>query len=671
MKHFLLLVLFITIHNSGRSQPSHCAEAFLILEKIQQQHVSPRASDTEDFRKQVLLNFAREIDPQTLYFSQTEIAKITSFPLHVARPKNNVCEIISETRLLIQNQLNEYKDFATSLLSKPLNFTTKEFFTYNINPDHNIFEEKIRLPRKWNQWLKFQVLMRMHHEARLSGKESFLNFEKRAREKVLAHVMKEISQLINPPGGIEQNLTTHFMKALATAFDPHTEFFSKDEMKEFQSSLSTKAFSWGFELSENKMGQFVINKIVPGGPAWNSNAIHKNDIVVEFNFENGTILEAMDFSLYELNSVLKDISKTKVEVTIQRMDGKLETVRLEKSEIGSEENIVRSFVLKGGEKKIGYISLPAFYTDWSDPSSKGCANDVAKELIKLKKENINGVILDLRFNGGGLVEEAVDLAGIFIDFGPLMIFKTKEEAPIILKDLNRGIAYDGPLLILINGLSASASELVAAAMQDHRRAIIAGSTSFGKSTGQMVFPLVGNDTLGFVKVTLDKIYRITGKTHQLQGVKPDILMPDFTDLYGYSERNYLSSLPSDSILKKVYYSPLAVIPLSELRTRSEKRIASSASFQKISRERNEFSSQIPLELNEFFNYMQNEEKRSEEHKNQFKSFEVVVSQFDRRMLDVDSYTKEINYQLLNEIATSPYVEESFNILTDYIKLKSK
>jgi carboxyl-terminal processing protease len=470
--------------------------------------------------------------------------------------------------------------------------------------------------------------------------------------------------------GIEQSITIHFFKALATAFDPHTEFFSKAEMVDFQTSISSKTLSWGFDFAENKIGQSTINRILPGGPAWNSNVIHQGDVVTELNFENGLVLDPLDYSSNELNNELKNPDRLRIKITLQRLDGKSEAVRLEKSEADSEENSVQGFVLKG-EKKIGYIHLPAFYTNWDDPSSKGCANDVAKELVKLKKENISGIILDLRFNGGGLVKEAVELAGVFIDFGPLMIFKEKEQA-LVLKDINRGVAYDGPLLILINGLSASASEIVAATLQDHHRAIIAGAPSFGKSTGQAVFPVVRKDTLGFVKVTQEKIYRVTGKSHQRLGVVPDIALPDLIDFFGYSEKNYTTALPNDSIIKKVYYYPLPAIPLKELSEKSVRRIESSPSFQRIRVARDNFTLNIPLELNDFLVYLsRNEtvEETTNTHGNKY--FDVITTQFDNPMLQLDSYTKEISNHLREEIAESPYVEESFKILLDYVQFKSK
>jgi len=242
-------------------------------------------------------------------------------------------------------------------------------------------------------------------------------------------------------------------------------------------------------------------------------------VLVEFRWEGQSRFDLSGIGLEELEEVLDRSNLSALELTVRQSKGLRKTVVLKKEKIETEENTVKGFVLNG-IKKIGYLSLPGFYTRWGEDGSSSCANDVAAEIIKLKGENIDGVILDIRSNGGGSLKEAIDMAGIFIDEGPLVMMTDKIGRITTLKDVNRGTVYDGPLVILINGQSASASEILAAAIQDYHRGIVVGGASFGKATGQVVFSLDPDNhqpttiqpnqsnAFGYATVTLDRLYRV-------------------------------------------------------------------------------------------------------------------------------------------------------------------
>ena len=262
---------------------------------------------------------------------------------------------------------------------------------------------------------------------------------------------------------------------------------------------------------------------------------------------------------------------TRLVLKFRKKDGTTRIVLLRKEKIENEENIVKGFVLKG-EKKIGYILLPAFYTEWENESGSSCANDVAKEIVKLKKENIDGLILDVRYNGGGSLGEAMEMIGIFVDEGPLMGQKQKAEKVIYLKDPNRGTIYNGPMALMVNGQSASASEILAASLQDYNRALIVGSNTYGKATMQQMMLLdtmtnrptqIGN-AKDIVKITTGKLYRLSGETAQMNGVSPDIVLPDAFDGLDYREKFSSFALPADKVAKNAYYKPLAALPVNEL-----------------------------------------------------------------------------------------------------------
>ena len=327
--------------------------------------------------------------------------------------------------------------------------------------------------------------------------------------------------------------------------------------------------------------------------------------------------------------------------------------------------------------------LPGFYTEWESEGGSSCANDVAKEIVKLKKENIHGLILDLRFNGGGSLGEALDLAGIFIEEGPLCLIKQKDGKIVTLKDPNRGTIYDGPLLLLVNGQSASASELVAASLQDYNRALIAGSATFGKATAQQIFPLQSGTSVitkekGYAKITMEKLYRVTGKAAQRNGVIPDVPIPDIFDKLTFREKDMPNSLIDDTVKRNAYYKPLGQLPVSLVSVKSATRLNADENFlqiasqQKIITEETQHTQPVSLKWDEV------EKELKTEMRNGFpqvKAGEVLVTaykadnhSYDKNRLGNDELFSLINKHWVKRLENDIYLEEAYRILTDYITM---
>jgi carboxyl-terminal processing protease len=370
----------------------------------------------------------------------------------------------------------------------------------------------------------------------------------------------------------------------------------------------------------------------------------------------------------------------------------VKTVALLKEKIREEENVVKSFILKG-DKKIGYISLPGFYTEWESRTGQGCANDVAKEIVKLQEEKVEGLILDIRYNGGGSLGEGVDLAGIFINEGPICVLKGRAEKPEILKDMNRGTVYNGPLVVLVNGQSASASEVLVGALQDYNRAVVVGSPTFGKATGQIVVPLDSTISLtapaerkarspyGFVTVTTEKLYRVTGRSAQLKGVRPDISLPDVYDALDYREATYPFALSSDSLNRKFYFSPLSPLPVAELTRRSTGRLEQHPSFGAIRRFTevlkeipDKTGKAIPLQPAYFAQRAAENQRRQQELETALEQvttlYTVENTAYDRELMHMDAYSKEVNDALIQNVLSDIYITEGYQITKDLILLQS-
>jgi carboxyl-terminal processing protease len=321
-------------------------------------------------------------------------------------------------------------------------------------------------------------------------------------------------------------------------------------------------FGIGAQLKEDD-GRIRISSLVSGGPAWKSGELKENDEIIKVGQGNAEPVDVTGYSVTDAVKLIRGATKgSEVSLTVRRTDGSIKVIKIKRDEINLDETFAKSAIING-KNKIGYIYLPEFYADFERPNGPRCAQDVAKEIKKLKEENVSGIILDLRGNGGGSLYDVVQMVGLFIKDGPVCQVRGRDENPSVLKDNDQGVLYDGPLTVMVDGTSASASEIFAAAIQDYNRGIIVGSAStYGKGTVQRMIPLnpdggvgiMGNKTeeLGNVKLTLQKFYRINGGATQLRGVIPDIIFPDRYDYLKYKEKDNVSALKWDEIPKATY-----------------------------------------------------------------------------------------------------------------------
>lgn len=366
-----------------------------------------------------------------------------------------------------------------------------------------------------------------------------------------------------------------YINSIAECFDPHSNYFNESIRQEFNEELTAERSVFGIEYQKNAENEFVITGITPGSSAWFSEGIRVGDIVLKITETDGTFIEPGNATSNEIETFFGQIATDTIQLALES-SGEKSLVTLVKTPIYSDEDIIKSAMLSNENSKVGYISLPDFYTNWTDTSALGCANDVAKSLLKLKKNEIEGLIIDLRNNGGGSVKEAIELIGIFIDFGPVMTEKYNTNELYTSKDFNRGAIYTGPLMVLVNSNSASASEIVAAALQDYKRALIVGQPTFGKATSQIVLsldpsmnPLLygyyeEDATWGYAKVTRTGIYRLINSSIQLNGVVPDILYPSLNPFPDEYERDLPHAIALPEIEKKMYFTPGQPFPLADL-----------------------------------------------------------------------------------------------------------
>lgn len=676
----------------AQAQPSKIQQKAIILKRmIELNHYSPRPVD-DSLSSEIFLKFIDDIDPRRQFFTADDFKQLSGYRYKLDDELNGKgWTFLDFASRVFKDRLKKADTLINTILQKPLDFNTDENISFSNQREFLFAANTPELIGRWTKWFKFLALqtsydLKENDSSRQALKVVLAKHEPDIRQKIKSFQLKEIQAWLQNPSGFDNYVKDVFFNAVAMCFDPHTEFLSPQEEENFKSQISTEEYSFGFDVDESAEGKVVIDQLIPGGPAWKSGELNKSDELLQLQWEGSEPVDVSLLTADEAEGVLNQYNHGNITVKIRKGNGTTRTVRLQKEKIETEDAVVKGYVLSG-EKKIGYISLPDFYTTWEDEKGSGCANDVAKELVKLKKENIDGLILDVRYNGGGSVWEALQMAGIFIDEGPLVGVKDRTGKLAFLKDPNRGTIYDGPMILMVNGQSASASEMLAAALQDYHRALIVGSPTYGKATMQQVFPM---DTLtskrddvaspdGYIKITLGKLYRVTGQTAQQTGVTPDVSLPDAYDGLEYREKFSPDVLPADTVKRNAYFKPLSPMPSTELSSLSEQRVNSNKDFQDIKIIIKQQATMIkaprttiPLKLESFEKWEKDRETderiMDEKEKPDSKIFTAQNHQQDKQVIEVSDYSKELNKTMLKEIQQDIYIEEAYRIMLDFIKL---
>ncbi len=689
------LVLFLLMIHSvfaiaQQNSPDHLQQKSQILRRfLEQNHYLPL--QWNDAGSQLLYNrWMQTIDGDKLIFTQTDIAQLQPFSTRLDEEMmGKEWKFYDKCIQLYGAGLVRCKKNIGDILSKPLDFSKADSLNW---PLKNYTANDAENLQVWSQYLKWKVLHVITDKVMdsITGNVSktrqpanFAGLEKVAREQVkkqeLISIENRIAELA-PPG---KDMQDDYLDAITWCYDPHTEYMNADKKTDFDTEMSGLEFSTGFEMDENDKGEWEITYLVPGGPAWRNGDLHKGDVILKIKAGDKSTLVLADATMQQMNEVFAGSSTEKITITVRTQSGIQKTAVLTKEKVANEDGLVKSYILNG-DKKIGYITLPGFYVKEGDEdNTNGCSNDVAKEIVKLKKDSIAGLVLDLRYNGGGSLGEALELAGIFINEGSITSTKDPAGKVHFLKDPNRGTIYDGPLLVMVNTMSASASELVSAVLQDYHRALIVGSTTYGKGTAQVILPM---DTTGkfsktdkydsYVKVTDAKFYRVDGTTTQWKGVVPDIELPDIYALDKYREKSNASALQPDQSKVAIYHA-LPAIPVEALKLESGKRVNADHNFKIISNFAAWYKSMdepriIPLQWASYTNYYQKITDMYATIENEKdvakKVFKATSNSLDRQRepwLTVQS--KMVNEINIKRIEKDDYINESFKIMQDWLK----
>jgi len=684
----LLLLAFTVLPFLGQSQSAGniAHEAFMITRMVDKFHVDPKPVDSK-FSAAVFSAMLDNADPDRIYFIKGDIDRLASYQKTLDREillsKTGYLSLftaIYETRLKMADSM---VDIVTK---NPFNFylTGKLTAAEDTTAPASVAAIRQKLGKKLQAEVlddlvdglpaDFKTLGRVKQKAYVDSAEAPL------RKKAAATLKRKIEEILQSPHGISQYVGEIYCETIASCFDPHTEFFPPEEKENFEGILGKQRFEFGFKIKGDKNGGVFIDNLEPGSPAFRSGKLNKGDKFMSVQWEGKEAVDVSAISVNEIGELLDESNHSAALFTVKKADGSLVKISLQKEQASNtDDDKVKSFILKGANT-IGYIYLPVFYEDWdtNNQGLNGCANDVGREILKLKKENIDGLILDLRNNGGGSAEEATELAGIFIDAGPVQQEKGRDGKVYTLKDINRGTIYDGPLVILVNGYSASASEIVAGALQDYNRAVIVGANTYGKATAQIVFPMdttVTPETLpskqseDYLKITISKLYRINGTTAQFTGVHPDIVLPDLLDAYISKEADDPFALRPNTIQPNKYYTPYPPLPLKVLAQSVQTEIDTSHYFRAVKRFVAESKSQkavkdISLNLVDAIaaEHAAGVDDEALINTVATKKFTIKSDQYEMARMQADSYLKELNDEFSQQVLTDPYISIAYDVL---------
>ena len=660
-------------------------DAFSITRMVQKFHVQPRPLDDE-FSKNVFNQLLKQLDGNKIFFTREDINALTQFEFKIDDEiKNMHPDFLSALTGICKKRLTMVDTMINNICKTPFNFSLPEKIT--VDEDSRYPSDDKQLHLKLYKALKASTLASIIDDDKILALSSAQqkkyadSVEPSVRHKVQNAFKHSIDIIFESAGGIDEAMGTQYCKAIAVCYDPHTEYFPLTEKENFESGLGQQSMIFGFQFKEENDGTVEIENIAPGSPAFKSGQINKGDKIQSIQWENQPPIDVSGGGLKQLYDVISMSNHDKATFKIKKPDGSERAVVLYKEKTDEDENKVKSFLLKGNET-IGFISLPAFYQDWEDENTgvHGCANDVAKEILKLKRENIQGLILDLRYNGGGSMQEAVEMAGIFIDAGPVAQYKNRDAKIVTLKDINRGSMWDGPLILLVNGYSASASEMLAGTLQDYNRAVIVGSATYGKATAQVVLPLDTTITLdtdidqvkasSYIKVTISELYRVNGKTAQGKGVQPDIELPDVLDVSPQREANEAHVLICSPIESNKYFKPGVPIAMDNLKALAKSEVDASLFFTELKAyiadaKADNVSRDISLKLSDAIGKAMKETNESLDTTLLAKEkspYSVENNLYEKQQILVDDQLKEIDKQWENFLKRDPYLKVAYDVI---------
>lgn len=668
-----------------------------LINGLEYLHFAPKEID-DDFSAQAFDLYLEDIDGARRLLTQEDIARLEAYKYEIDdETMKGDMTFFNLSLEIVDNALDKTQGYFQDILSQPFEFTTKEKVQLD-GEKRGWPANDQELEDYWRRFLKYEVMQEYAEKLEAqekerekeAGDEELLaktkeDLEAEAREDVLKLFDRYYERLRKLKR--EDRLST-FLNTITSLFDPHTAYRKPFDSEQFDLRMSGKLEGIGATLQSD--GDYTkVSRVVVGGPAWRAKELEADDLITAVAQGKEEAVDIKGMVLDDVVQLIRGKKGTEVRLTIKKADGEEKTISIIRDVVELEDHFARSLIFDGvGEgERIGYIFLPSFYVDFNDRNGRSCAKDVAKELEKLQAEGVDGIVLDLRDNGGGGLNEVVDMSGLFIEKGPIVQVKSRGRAPEVLKDTDSKVQYDGPLVVMTNFNSASASEILAAALQDYGRAVIVGSNStFGKGTVQRVIDMDRTirgfeqyKPLGDLHLTIQKYYRINGGSVQLRGVTPDIILPDVYHYIKTGEKDLRYPLAWTEIESTDYSQDVVHLDyLADLQENSAARVESSEKFQKVKNYARWFKdqredSEYSLLFDDYLAREGKQKEASESFRNMMK--EEVIFNVNNLLVDMPEIEKDEsrvarNKTFIESKSKDIYIQETLNVMHDILEKES-
>ncbi len=686
VRFFVIAFCFLILTGSSSKLVDNPDKDKLLIEVItyvmERGHYDPKDIN-DDFSEHVFNSYIEGIDGQRRFFLQSDINNFRRFKSEIDdQIRMSDISFFNLTYDRLMARMSQVKSFYSELLDEPFDFSIKDSI--------NLKFEEIPYAKTLNGlkdlWRKRFKLSTLEYFSDLVDQEDF-EIEKDSTYQVKSRMVMEEEARSKTKENIEnyfdifddierKDWFSIYINTITLEFDPHSNYFAPDDKERFDQNISGKFEGIGARL-QKKDQEVKIVEVIVGGPVWKAKALEVGDVILKVAQKDEDPVEIGPMRLNDAVKLIKGPKGTQVFLTVKRVSGVIEEVIINRDVVELEESYAKSSIIKKNGKSYGFIELPKFYIDFKDQNSRNAASDIKKELEILKKKNVSGVIMDLRNNGGGSLKTVVDITGFFIDEGPVVQVKSTGGKKDILYDEDPSVVWDGSLVIIVNKFSASASEILAAALQDYKRAIILGSKqTFGKGTVQNVIDLnriISGGThgdLGAVKLTTDKFYRINGGSTQLEGVKSDIIVKNQYSYIEMGEKDQDNPLAWDSIEAASYRQWSNQINYDYALSQSAKRLKDNPYIQLVEKQARRIENQqddftYTLNYQDYLNEQEANRKISEKF-NELKDYksELTFEWTPEAGVDQDEVVKERKSRWIESLQQDFYIDEAVSILED-------
>ncbi len=649
---------------------------------VQRYHVSPLALN-DVYSKRVFDLYLKRIDPGKRFLIQSDIDQLKYYETRLDDDmKSDNLEFVALANRLIKQRVADAKILYTTMIQTPQDFESKEVFETD-GEKRTFAKNKSEWEADWRKFIKYQVLTTYiisaesatRNPSALSKQDAAMELD--ARHKVEKNLDSFFDRMSKET---DEDRINAFIDCVANANDPHTSYLAPQQKDDFDINIKGSLEGIGAVLQEED-GYIKVTRIVPGGPAWRQKELKAQDIILKVAQDEGESVDIVGARVQDAVKLIRGSKGTRARLTVKKPDGKIAQISIIRDVVVLEESYSKSAIIKTPDgQKFGYILLPSFYRDFANSKARNASDDLRNELRRLNAQGVKSIILDLRNNGGGALEDAVKVAGLFIDYGPVVQVRDRANRGYTYEDTDPAIVFDGDVVVLVNTFSASASEIVAGALQDYGRAvIIGGAHTYGKGTVQTVLNL---DTLwansvkakagngGSVKVTNQKYFRVTGASTQFKGVEPDITLPDFNDYLEVGEQTQSYPLPwtttSAAPIRK-WGRPVqpSVLALSKERTQNDPNFNAMATLVSKLRQRRKNSS-YPLQLTAAVK-MQQESKQDTDSLDQIKlanSNKIALPSEDDYLKELEPERATEYQEWLKQLPKDIYIDEAVSVLKD-------